>query len=203
MRLTRRQWIVAGVAILGLAVAAGVNRERASNRTLTSSNVYCGVERAAVKHLTDGFQLPVNPVYLTPEKLLALRAPNVGSGSPRFTANPGSLPETIKVQLTNVHVVAVKQESDSDLHVIIGSSQGELNVEAPMAVCDHASPYWQRLAVARTAIERAFPNASSGSYTVVDRYATIRGVLFWDVLHGQRGAANGVELHPVTMFTLR
>jgi hypothetical protein len=188
------------LALIAVVVSLGFAFTRANNTPLASSNVYCGVERAAVKHLTDGFVLPVNPVYKTPDQLLALTPPHVGPDSPRIISNPGSLPETLKVQLTHVHVVAVKQESDSDLHIIIRSAQGELNVESPMAYCDRASPYRQRLAVARAAVERAFPNVSTGSYTVVDRYATIRGVLFWDVLHGQRGAPNGVELHPVTML---
>ena len=45
------------------------------------------------------------------------------------------------------------------------------------------------------------PNVSSSRYTPEDFTATIEGVLFFDVLHGQRGAPNGVELHPVTYFS--
>lgn len=37
----------------------------------------CGTERAAVKHLTDGFVLPVNGTVVTPDQLVAMAAPPV------------------------------------------------------------------------------------------------------------------------------
>jgi hypothetical protein len=45
------------------------------------------------------------------------------------------------------------------------------------------------------------PHVSRSHYTPENLTATIEGVLFFDVLHGQRGAPNGVELHPVTFFS--
>lgn len=162
----------------------------------------CGVERASVKHLTDGFVLPSTAKVMTPDELLSLKPPQVGQDTPRITTvSGGSLPETILVVLNNVHVIAVKQEADSDLHVIIQASNGkELNVEAPQAICDSSSKYAKLLGAARAAMDKTFPNVSSSGYTTVNVTATIEGVLFWDVLHGQRGAPNGVELHPVVAF---
>lgn len=164
--------------------------------------VSCGSERAAVKHLTDGFTLPATPTVMTPDQLVALAAPPVTPNSPRFTSvPPNSLPETTLVELQNVHVIAAKQEADSDLHVIIATSGGaELNVEAPMAACDSSSPYAAELSAARAAMDAAMPGVSTSTYTPENLTATIEGVLFWDVLHGQRGAPNGIELHPVTFF---
>lgn len=155
----------------------------------------CGVERAQVKHLTDGFVLPTKARVMTPAQLLALTAPHIGPSTPRLPQ------ERVKVELRNVHVIAVKQEADSDLHVIIQAANGgELNVESPMARCDSTSPNAAILAAARAALDKAFPHPSSSGYTSVNVHATIRGVLFWDLPHGQRGAPNAVELHPVTMF---
>jgi hypothetical protein len=156
----------------------------------------CGTERAAVKHLTDGFVLPTTSAVLTPDQLVSLPAPPVTQASPRFPV------ERQLVVIENVHVIAAKQEGDSDLHVILTTSTGaELNVEAPQAQCDSSSPYAAVLAKARQAMDQAMPNVSGSRYTPLNLHATIEGVLFFDVLHGQRGAPNGVELHPVTFFS--
>lgn len=154
----------------------------------------CGVERAAVKHLTDGFQLPA-PTVMTVDQLVAMAAPPVTASSPRLPQ------ERTLVEIVGAHVIAAKQEADSDLHVIIQTSTGgEMNVEAPQAVCDSSSPYAAQLATARANLDAALGSVSSTAYTPENVTATIEGVLFFDVLHGQRGAANGVELHPVTLF---
>jgi hypothetical protein len=156
----------------------------------------CGSERAAVKHLTDGLVLPADATVMTPEQLVSMSAPPVTQDSPRFPV------EQELVALQNVHVIAAKKEKDSDLHVIISTATGaELNVEAPQADCDSTSPYAAALAQARQAMDAAMPNVSGNHYTPLDLTATIAGVLFFDVLHGQRGAPNGVELHPVTYFS--
>jgi hypothetical protein len=156
----------------------------------------CGSERAAVKHLTDGFELPANGTVMTPDQLVAMAAPPVKPSSTRFPV------EQQLVVLKNVHVIAAKQEDDSDLHVIVSTPTGaELNVEAPQAQCDSASPYAALLAKARQAMDTAMPHVSSSRFTAENLTATIEGVLFFDVLHGQRGAPNGVELHPVIFFS--
>jgi hypothetical protein len=156
----------------------------------------CGTERAAVKHLTDGFVLPSTSKVMTPEQLVALAAPPVTQNSPRFPI------ERQLVVIENVHVIAAKREADSDLHVILTTATGaELNVEAPQAQCDSSSGYAADLARARQAMDEAMPTVSASHYTPLNLHATIQGVLFFDVLHGQRGAPNGVELHPVTFFS--
>jgi hypothetical protein len=156
----------------------------------------CGTERAAVKHLTDGFVMPTSRAVMTPDQLVSLPAPPVTQSSPRFPI------ERQLVVIQDVHVIAAKQEGDSDLHVILTTSTGaELNVEAPQAQCDSSSPYAAVLAKARQAMDEAMPNVSGSHYTPLNLHATIEGVLFFDVLHGQRGAPNGIELHPVTFFS--
>jgi mRNA-degrading endonuclease toxin of MazEF toxin-antitoxin module len=177
----------------GAPVVVTIVPTREDRRALSGS---CGVERGAVKHLTDGFVLPSDATVLTPEKLVSMPAPPVTQDSPRFPV------EQQLVAIQDVHVIAAKQEGDSDLHVIIVTPTGaELNVEAPQAQCDSSSPYAALLAQARQAMDVAMPTVSSSHYTPLDLTATIAGVLFFDVLHGQRGAPNGVELHPVTYFS--
>ena len=133
---------------------------------------------------------------MTPDQLVAMAAPAVTQSSPRFPV------EQQLVVIEDVHVIAAKREADSDLHVILTTATGaELNVEAPEAQCDSGSPYASVLAQARQAMDEAMPNVSGSHYTAVNLRATIAGVLFFDVLHGQRGAPNGVELHPVTFFS--
>lgn len=156
----------------------------------------CGTERAAVKHLTDGFVLPLGPTIATVTELVNMAAPIVGSSSPRLPQ------EQQLILLQGVHVIAAKQEADSDLHVIITTPTGaEMNVESPAAVCDSGSPYAAQLAQARAALDAALGHVSSSSYTPENLTANLTGVLFFDVLHGQRGAPNGIELHPVLCFS--
>ena len=53
-------------------------------------------------------------------------------------------------------------------------------------------------AYARTALLRSCGVPSDSSFTEVRGVAIVRGVGFFDTLHGQRGVApNGIELHPV------
>jgi len=164
--------------------------------SLSHGDVACGTERGDVKHLTDGLVLPAEPTVMTPEQLVAMAAPPVTQTSPRFPV------EQQLVVLKRAHVIAAKREADSDLHVLLlGRTGAELNVEAPEAQCDSGSPYAALLAQARQSMDVAMPSVSSSHYTPLDLKATIEGVLFFDVLHGQRGAPNGVELHPVLYFS--
>src|SRR2546423_1809893 len=54
----------------------------------------------------------------------------------------------------------------------------------------------------RNAFFRACGIPSDSDFTSLQGTATIRGVGFFDTIHGQRGVApNGIELHPVLSFT--
>lgn len=181
---------------LGAPHVVRINPAAESGSEKLAAGSSCGVERAAVKHLTDGFKLPSNATVMSVDQLVSMAAPPVGSSSPRFPI------EQRLVELRNVHVIAAKQEPDSDLHIIVATATGaEMNVESPMAQCDASSPYAAQLAQARAAIDKAIQGTSTGGYSTENVTATIQGVLFFDVLHGQRGAPNGVELHPVTYFS--
>ena len=54
------------------------------------------------------------------------------------------------------------------------------------------------MASARSAIIAACGQPSSSHFTDLNGTATVTGVGFFDVIHGQTGVApNGIELHPV------
>jgi hypothetical protein len=90
--------------------------------------------------------------------------------------------------LKNVQVTAIKAETDSDTHFILSQNGTTMIAEVPYPGCvNNSSPFYCFITHARHA-------SDSGSTTT----ATVIGVGFFDVLHGQSGApANGIELHPV------
>lgn len=57
------------------------------------------------------------------------------------------------------------------------------------------------MAAARAALLCSCGPARTGRFGLLTGTATITGVAFFDVIHGQRGVApNGIELHPVLSF---
>lgn len=79
-----------------------------------------------------------------------------------------------------------KLEDDSDIHLV--RHQGGDDVAAKMLR-------------ARRALIAACGTPVTGSFRSLNGSATITGVAFFDVIHGQTGVApNGIELHPVLGF---
>lgn len=76
-------------------------------------------------------------------------------------------------------------------------------VELPNAGCNrHAgATHRRRMAAARSALIAACGRPSDARFRLLTGTATITGVAFVDILHGQRGVApNGIELHPLLSF---
>ena len=70
----------------------------------------------------------------------------------------------------------------------------------PSVNCDQGARTRHAMSVARQKLEARYGPAGD-QWTYVGRRATLTGVRFFDVKHGQAGvAANGVELHPVFGF---
>jgi hypothetical protein len=104
-------------------------------------------------------------------------------------------------------IIAHKWEKDGDFHIVIQSltTGRTMIVEAPQEgkgsdgqlFVDDTSPFKARIEEARAALrERLQPAPFFNSESV---RARITGVGFFDILHGQSGAAttNAIELHPV------
>jgi hypothetical protein len=139
----------------------------------------CGVEAWPQKVLTD------------PGAGRALRPAPMAT----TIAQIGALPRTARRRAYSVEgqVQAVKREADGDLHVIIAHGDFWMIVELPNPACVPAE------SKAIAAIRRAWLQAAD--LRVGQRVRAV-GMLFFDRLHGQSGAApNGAELHP--LFSIR
>jgi hypothetical protein len=162
----------------------------------------CGTERWSVKTLTDKRASDVNltPKLATVDDLRAMAAPDVGRSSPRL---PGEF-STYKLK---VRLRSMKIEDDSDIHLVVAdptNASHTMIVELPNAGCVRkAGPTSRRrMARARSALMNACGPARKSSFRLLMGTATITGVAFFDVIHGQRGVApNGIELHLVLTFT--
>jgi hypothetical protein len=105
----------------------------------------------------------------------------------------------------NAQVVAARIMEDSDIHMVIairGDRRKTMIVEFPHPDCVD-SPF--KRAEIRSARRRAFDECgtlSSSKFIDLEGRVRVRGVGFWDDVHGQTGVApNGIELHPVLGFT--
>jgi hypothetical protein len=155
----------------------------------------CGVERWSVKTGTD------------PQAPSVILGSYISSTIYNFqqSARPASLPsngrvaprETTQYQVSGTLTKYVR-EADSDYHLVIQDSSGRtMIVELPASNCVGAgSPFGTGIARARSQFDARFTATTSMKTT--STAVTIKGVGFWDFLHGQTGVApNGIEVHPV------
>ena len=115
------------------------------------------------------------------------------------------------VETTNYRVAArlveMKLEEDRDVHLVVSvpsAPSKTMIVEFPDTTCNGArsSPKKAKMASARSALTRACGQPSSSRFTDIKGRATVTGVGFFDIPHGQTGIApNAIELHPVLKFS--
>lgn len=187
---------VAALALVGafaFATPTPAQFERAS----------CGVERWAVKTLQDpaGRTLDLTTVKKTTvSKLRALPVVRGPSGS-RAQGVESSVYE-IKARL-----IEAKLEADDDIHLVVKglpTLAGTMIVEFPTVACSSKARTKAKglIKQARNAFVAACGMPGRSRFRKLSGTATLRGVGFFDFLHGQRGVApNGIELHPVLAFT--
>jgi hypothetical protein len=155
----------------------------------------CGVERWAVKTGTDADSGTVNTSVSTTTTIANMRA---------LTA-PGTLPANNRVQPTestvfviNATLTEYKLETDSDYHIVIQDASGNTMItEIPSPSCVGAgSPFATMISSARSKFDGQLH--ATTSFQTANIPVQIKGVGFFDFLHGQTGVApNGIELHPV------
>jgi hypothetical protein len=146
-----------------------------------SSRYACGVERWSVKTLQDRPRLLAN--RLTMVKYLVTRRPPSYIPSTR-------LPFERHVFTVIARVTFVREEADSDYHLILSERGYHMIAEAPASYCDRRAKLRYRVEMA-TARRRARSCAR----------ARVTGVAFFDFDHGQTGVApNAIELHPILGF---
>jgi hypothetical protein len=127
----------------------------------------------------------------------------------RSLPQPGFLPsrsrirpvETTVWQITG-KLVRVKEEQDSDFHLVIADSGGRTMItEIPAPACISSSPFLASERHVRQVFTADFHPDSS--WQRPDVKVTVRGVGYFDYLHGQSGVTpNGIELHPLLSFSL-
>jgi hypothetical protein len=167
-----------------------------------SSGLTCGKERWSVKTLSDSAAGRVNfrSKAITVKALRKKHSPGVGRSDPRI---PPVETSTYRVK---AQLVEMKREDDRDIHLVIAAPDNRaltMIVEFPDVKCQGAKQSKKRDAMrnARAALERACGQAPARSFRRLSGTATIAGVGFFDVKHGQTGVApNGIELHPVLRF---
>ena len=190
--------VLASVVIFALvAWPSGGQTLRASGATT------CGEERWAVKTLSDKREELVNfkPHDSSIGRLRKKPHPHVGPNTKRIKG----------VETTNYRVAAqlieMKLEDDHDIHLVIsvpGAPAKTMIVEFPDTTCNGASssPKKGKMASARSAIIAACGQPSPSRFTKLSGRATVTGVGFFDIPHGQTGVApNAIELHPVLKFS--
>ncbi len=162
-----------------------------------SDTAGCGVERWDVKTLSDPGvgQVQRAPKAASVAGLAHLRVPHVGPDSPRMP------PIETTVFRVRAYLVATKHEPDGDLHAVLQGlrTKAILLTELPDPACvPKRAPGWAKRGMrsARAALVAAC-GAPSGDYVPYRARVTITGVGFVDIPHGQRGAPNALELHPL------
>ena len=114
-------------------------------------------------------------------------------GEPACSDDPPDtrLPFERHIYRVRAAVTLVRQEDDSDLHVVIEDAQGRTMItEAPLPACAPRATLTRRRQMAKT----------RAAVRVCAR-ASVTGVAFFDFQHGQTGVApNAIELHPILAF---
>jgi hypothetical protein len=158
----------------------------------------CGIERWAVKTLTDPAARTINftPRPTTVAAMRALPVPHVSNSTPRIR---GIETHTYRA---SARLVAAKRELDRDIHLVIAApvTGKTMIVEFPHPSCTAGA----RHRAAMTSALQQFLAACGTipfSYRQLRGTAVLTGVGFVDTVHGQRGVApNGIELHPALGF---
>ena len=159
----------------------------------------CGVERWSVKTGTDPQAPSVNLASYVSSTIYNFHQ----------STRPGSLPsngrvaprETTQYRLSGTLTKYVR-ETDSDYHLVIKDSAGRtMIIELPASNCvGLGSPFGPGISHARQQFDSRF--TATTSFKTTSTAVTIKGVGFWDFLHGQTGVApNGIEVHPVLDIT--
>ena len=150
----------------------------------------CGTERWSIKTGTDT-QAKSLSLVPQPTKIATLTAlPAAGGGSVRESPT-----ETTLWELKDVTLSELKLESDSDYHMVLADGAATMLAEIPSPSCATASTWLCFISRARSEIDAKYNVSTSPQYPGVT--VTVRGIGFFDFLHGQTGVApNGIELHP-------
>ena len=181
-----------GAALDGSGSSSGGGPITCSNPgNYTMNGGKCGTERWSIKTGTDSQSgaVGLSPQPNTIATLAGL--PAAGGGSSRESPT-----ETTLWELKDVTLSMIKLESDSDYHMVLSDGSHTLIAEIPYPTCTGGSPWTCYITHARSIVDARYSVSTSPQYP--SQTVTVRGVGFFDFIHGQTGVApNGIELHPV------
>ena len=155
----------------------------------------CGVERWSVKTGTDPDAPGVNLSTYISTNIYNMWSSTRPSSLP---ANNRVAPREMNQYRITGTLTKYKRETDSDYHLVIQDSSGRtMIIEIPSPNCVGAgSPFITGIRNARNEFDAKL--TATTSFKSVSAPIAVRGVGFWDFLHGQTGVApNGIEIHPV------
>ena len=189
------------LALLALSAAVGARvavPAPTSFHPMAASTSLCGVQRWAVKTMTDPAAKRVSLAARrsTIDTLIRQRAP----AHLPVTRLGGIERTTFQV---GARFVSAKIEADGDVHLVIASptSGRTMIAEFPSLACTTHGVAAGRIHRARATFDRVCGTQSRSGFTRLAGSGTVTGVGFFDYRHGQTGVApNGIELHPVLTF---
>lgn len=201
LRSLHAAWVLVPACITLATALAAAAREAAGPQPVRP-----GTERWAIKTGGDARagQIPLPPFSPTPDTTIpvlgALHAPAQLPAADR-------LPAERTAHTVDAYLTAFKLETDGDYHLVIRDPHSAATMIAEIPRPDFmasGTPWHADVATVRQAFQARFllreQDLSDPGFRVLLRPVPIRisGVVFFDVPHGQRGAApNQVELHPV------
>ena len=166
---------------------ASVSHDGESEAVQNLAGAQCGIQRWPVKILRDKDRAMVDfkPADATVTALNNLKRNTIAQYDRR------AKDEELRVYRVRARLVAIRNETDSDLHLVIAEPDQPhvtMIAEIPAPFCAIGSGHEGDYETAR-ADARGIP---------LDSLIEIEGVGFFDTVHSQTGVArNGFELHPV------
>jgi len=198
--------IAVATAVVAAAVAVGVlGRPAPAAKSLANAFdlAQCGTERWAVKTFTDKAATKVNFETVKLRGVTSLRRLHVPAGlKASSTRRRGAERSVYRVTAL---LTEMRREGDSDIHLVITdpTSGGTMIAEFPTFTCTKTAAKAVRgdMRQARKALAAACGGEPGSKPVPLAGTATLTGIGFFDVIHGQTGVApNGIELHPVLAF---
>jgi hypothetical protein len=174
---------------------------------LVNSVLACGVERWAVKTLTDA---DVGRIIHTPRNSSIPELIALHNGTPfphtflNTHANSRIAPFEARIVILRALLLGYRLEHDEDFHLILAdpdNTSRTLVAELPAPHCVGNSHFAQQLGVMRSYLVDHFGHPGPHTVRLTNPpLILIRGVIFFDFVHHppQDGLApNAVEMHPV------
>ncbi|MEA2173342.1 MAG: hypothetical protein QOD00_934 [Blastocatellia bacterium] len=187
--------ITTGAKNIPATVTDAQARTATAGITVTVASPTCGVERWSVKVGTDPDVSLVDTSKATPVTIADMRSWPAPSPSP--PPNSRVTPYESTVWLINGTMTVYKKETDVDYHIVVQDGSGNtLVTEIPCPCCAIGSPFQSMIASARQTFDARL--TATTSFQTANIPVRIKGVGFFDFLHGQTGLApNGIEIHPI------